>query len=122
MPRSSTARARLVACAASRIHASSYASSYASASVADLCSDADARKGSFYCFFPSKRDLALAAIDEQWANTRRTILEAAFAPDSAWWPDVSGPTSPWAAPAATWRLTATKQGSPHDHRASIARC
>ena len=77
MPRTSTARARLVESAGRRIHASSYAA----ASVEDLCADAGVQKGSFYYFFPSKRDLALAAIDEQWQNTRATILEPAFAPD-----------------------------------------
>src|SRR5919204_4945260 len=79
MPRSSTARTRLVESAARRLHASSYAA----ASVEDLCVDAGVQKGSFYYFFPSKRDLALAAIDEQWAKTRATILEPAFAPDVA---------------------------------------
>ena len=77
MPRSSTARARLVDCAGRRIHASSYAA----ASVEDLCADAGVHKGSFYYFFPSKRDLALAAIDDQWATTRTTLLEPAFALD-----------------------------------------
>jgi TetR/AcrR family transcriptional repressor of nem operon len=77
MPRSSTARARLVESASARIHASSYAT----ATVEDLCTDAEVQKGSFYYFFPSKRDLALAAIDDQWANSRATILEPAFAPD-----------------------------------------
>ena len=79
MPRSSTARTRLVESAADRIHASSYAA----ASVEDLCADAGVQKGSFYYFFPSKRDLALAAIDQQWASTQATILEPAFAPDVA---------------------------------------
>ena len=77
MPRSSTARTRLVESAARRIHASSYAA----ASVEDLCADAGVQKGSFYYFFPSKRDLARAAIAEQWAGTQATILEPAFAPD-----------------------------------------
>jgi TetR/AcrR family transcriptional repressor of nem operon len=52
-------------------------------SVDDLCSDAGVLKGSFYYFFPSKRDLALAAIDEQWEAARTTILEPAFAADIA---------------------------------------
>ena len=77
MPRSSTARARLVESAGARIHASSYAT----ASVEELCADAGVQKGSFYYFFPSKRDLALAAIDDQWSSTQTTILEPAFAPD-----------------------------------------
>ncbi len=77
MPRSSTARARLIDSAGRRIHTSSYAA----ASVEVLCADAGVQKGSFYYFFPSKRDLALAAIDDQWANARATILEPAFASD-----------------------------------------
>jgi TetR/AcrR family transcriptional repressor of nem operon len=77
MGRSSSARTRLVASASRRIHASSYAA----ASVEDLCTDAGVHKGSFYYFFPSKRDLALAAIDDQWTKTVTTILEPAFAPD-----------------------------------------
>jgi TetR/AcrR family transcriptional repressor of nem operon len=77
MGRSSSARTRLVASASRRIHASSYAA----ASVDDLCADAGVHKGSFYYFFPSKRDLALAAIDDQWAKTVTTILEPAFAQD-----------------------------------------
>jgi TetR/AcrR family transcriptional repressor of nem operon len=77
MGRSSTARTRLVASAGRRIHASSYAA----ASVEDLCADAGVQKGSFYYFFPSKRDLALAAIDDHWAKAVTTILEPAFASD-----------------------------------------
>ncbi len=77
MPRVSTARSRLVASACRRIHASSYAA----ASVEQLCADAGVQKGSFYYFFATKRDLALAAIDDQWANTQATILEPSFAPD-----------------------------------------
>jgi TetR/AcrR family transcriptional repressor of nem operon len=77
MTRTSTARTRLVTSASRRIHASSYAA----ASVEDLCADAGVQKGSFYYFFPSKRDLALAAIDDQWARAVTSILEPSFAPD-----------------------------------------
>jgi len=77
MPRTSSARGRLIDSAGHLI----YASSYAAVSVDDLCAAAGVRKGSFYYFFPSKRDLALAAIDERWARARATILEPAFAPD-----------------------------------------
>jgi TetR/AcrR family transcriptional repressor of nem operon len=38
--------------------------SYGSVSVDDICRAADAKKGSFYYFFPSKADLAVAAIEE----------------------------------------------------------
>jgi TetR/AcrR family transcriptional repressor of nem operon len=38
-------------------------SSYGSVSVDDICKAADVRKGSFYHFFPSKADLALASMD-----------------------------------------------------------
>jgi TetR/AcrR family transcriptional regulator, transcriptional repressor for nem operon len=77
MPRTSTARARLVDSASRLIHASTYAST----NVDDLCAAAGVRKGSFYYFFASKRDLALAAIDESWARAQAAILEPAFAPD-----------------------------------------
>ncbi len=39
-------------------------SSYGSVSVDDICKAADVKKGSFYHFFPSKVDLALAAMEE----------------------------------------------------------
>jgi TetR/AcrR family transcriptional repressor of nem operon len=39
-------------------------SSYGSVSVDDICKASNVKKGSFYHFFPSKVDLALAAMDE----------------------------------------------------------
>jgi TetR/AcrR family transcriptional regulator, transcriptional repressor for nem operon len=77
MPRTSTARARLIDSASRLIHARTYAA----ASVDDVCADAGVRKGSFYYFFPTKRDLALAAIDERWRRAQANILEPAFAQD-----------------------------------------
>ncbi len=77
MPRISTARTRLIDSASRLIHARTYAA----ASVDEVCADAGVRKGSFYYFFPTKRDLALAAIDERWQRAQANILEPAFAAD-----------------------------------------
>lgn len=55
--------------------------SYADVGVDELCRHAGVQKGSFYHFFPSKRDLALAAVERQWSETRQHILEPAFATD-----------------------------------------
>lgn len=77
MGRTSDARERLVDSAIALIHARSYGT----VSVDDLCAHAGVNKGSFYHFFPSKRDLALAAIERQWVYARRSILDPAFSPD-----------------------------------------
>ena len=58
-----------------------YARSYAAVGVQELCEHAGVKKGSFYHFFPSKRDLTLAALDRQWETIRRTVLEPAFSKD-----------------------------------------
>lgn len=45
--------------------------SYADVGVKEICDSAQVQKGSFYHFFPSKRDLALAVIDDMaddWAH------------------------------------------------------
>lgn len=49
--------------------------SYAATGVDELCRLADAKKGSFYHFFESKRELAIATIDVQWAATREQVFE-----------------------------------------------
>lgn len=77
MGRTSDAKERLIDTAVGLIRARSYAS----VSVDDLCKDAGVRKGSFYHFFPSKRDLAIAALDSWWEHTRVEMLEPAFQPD-----------------------------------------
>ena len=79
MPRTSTARERLIDSACQLVHTRSYAAT----SVEDLCTAAGVQKGSFYHFFPTKHDLVLAAIDRQWATARSEILEPAFAPDAS---------------------------------------
>ena len=44
--------------------------SYGAVSVEDICDRAKVKKGSFYYFFPSKSDLAVAAYEEQWQRTQ----------------------------------------------------
>ncbi len=54
--------------------------SYGSVSVDQICEKARVKKGSFYYFFPSKSDLAVAAFEDYW-NARRPQYEEIFAPD-----------------------------------------
>lgn len=49
-------------------HALIWANSYAHVSVEDICRKAGVRKGSFYHFFPTKSDLAAAALKDKWAT------------------------------------------------------
>ena len=55
-----------------------YARSYAEVGVQEVCEHAGVKKGSFYHFFPSKRDLTVAALEREWANARRATWEPAF--------------------------------------------
>jgi TetR/AcrR family transcriptional repressor of nem operon len=58
-----------------------YTRSYTDVGVQEICDRAGVRKGSFYHFFPSKRDLTLAMLDQFQAFFRNDILERAFATD-----------------------------------------
>jgi TetR/AcrR family transcriptional regulator, transcriptional repressor for nem operon len=53
-------------------------SSYGAVSVEDICQRAGVNKGSFYHFFPTKADLAIASYQERW-ETVRPIYEEIFA-------------------------------------------
>ena len=64
-------RRRLVQAAATLL----WERSYGAVGVDGLCQAADARKGSFYHFFPTKAALAIAAIDFQWQTTRQDVFE-----------------------------------------------
>lgn len=55
-----------------------YARSYADVGVAQICERAGIFKGSFYHFFPSKRDLTLAVLDLILAETKERLLDRAF--------------------------------------------
>ena len=65
MGRRSSARARLAATADNLFRDRGFEA----VSVAHLCQDAGVNKGSFYHFFPSKRDLLLEVIDNAWDET-----------------------------------------------------
>ena len=58
-----------------------YARSYADVGVAEICEQAGVQKGSFYHFFPSKRDLTLAVLDLHYLTFKEHMLDRAFADD-----------------------------------------
>src|SRR5438477_12856769 len=51
--------------------------SYGSTTIDQICDKAGVKKGSFYYFFDSKADLALAAIEDDWQK-RRQELDSIF--------------------------------------------
>lgn len=75
MGRTSDARERLLTAALDLI----WTNSYGSISVDDICARAGVKKGSFYHFFPSKADLAVAAYEEHWRE-KQPELDAIFSP------------------------------------------
>ena len=68
MGRTSDAREKILSAAQSLIELRGYSA----LGVAEICKAADVPKGSFYYFFESKETLALAVIDEHWAEQERT--------------------------------------------------
>jgi len=54
-------------------------SSYGSVSVDDICQTADVKKGSFYHYFKSKAELAIAALDAHW-EAEKIKLDAVYSP------------------------------------------
>ncbi len=58
-----------------------YSRSYNEVGVQEICDHASVKKGSFYHFFPSKRDLALAVLDQSQAFMQETIINKSFAND-----------------------------------------
>ena len=70
-------RQRLLDAARQLIHASSYRE----VGVQQICDRAGVKKGSFYHFFPSKRDLALASLDQSHDLARDNIFRSSFADD-----------------------------------------
>ncbi len=58
-----------------------YARSYADVGVAAICEHAGVKKGSFYHFFPSKRELTLAVLDAYYVDLKANLIDKAFADD-----------------------------------------
>jgi TetR/AcrR family transcriptional regulator, transcriptional repressor for nem operon len=56
-----------------------WTSSYGSVSVDDICKKAGVKKGSFYHYFPSKLDLALAAMEEYYQYKIEHVMTPVFA-------------------------------------------
>src|SRR6266487_2653757 len=56
-----------------------WSGSYGSTTIDDICEKAGVKKGSFYYFFDSKSDLAVAAVDADWQR-RRPEIDAIFSP------------------------------------------
>lgn len=73
MPRTSDARQRLLDSARELM----YARGYTAVGVQELCDHADVNKGSFYHFFPSKRDLVLQVIDGHGEWFKGVLRDAA---------------------------------------------
>ena len=53
--------------------------SYGSTTIDQICEKAGVKKGSFYYFFDSKADLAIAAIDDKWSQLK-VELDSIFSP------------------------------------------
>src|SRR5580692_5660723 len=54
--------------------------SYGSVTIDQICQRADVKKGSFYYFFKSKAELAVAALEKLWADEWKPRLDQQFSP------------------------------------------
>ena len=66
MGRTSQAKDQLIASGCALMHERGYTA----VGVGEICAAAGVNKGSFYYFFPSKRDLAVAVVDRFWSETQ----------------------------------------------------
>jgi TetR/AcrR family transcriptional regulator, transcriptional repressor for nem operon len=70
-------RTRILTAARSMFHSRSYAD----VGIQEICEGAGVQKGSFYHFFPSKRDLALAVIENMAGDWAHGFIAEAFDPE-----------------------------------------
>jgi len=74
MGRTSDADQRLMAAALDLI----WEESYGSVTIDDICKRADVKKGSFYYFYDSKAQLAVAALDRLWSEDWKPRMDGIF--------------------------------------------
>lgn len=55
-----------------------YAQSYAEVGVAAICEKAGIQKGSFYHFYKSKQELALAVLEQKFCDFKKSMLDKVF--------------------------------------------
>lgn len=53
---------------------------YSAVTIDEICARADVKKGSFYYFFKSKAELAIAALEKLWADEWRPRMDSEFSP------------------------------------------
>jgi TetR/AcrR family transcriptional repressor of nem operon len=76
MGRTSDANERLMDAALDLI----WEQSYGAVTIDDICTRAGVKKGSFYYFFDSKSDLAIAALERMWLETSKPKMDRTFSP------------------------------------------
>src|SRR3954471_19130247 len=74
MGRTSDANERLMDAALDLI----WEESYGAVTIDDICKRADVKKGSFYYFFSSKSELAVAALERMWSEKSKPRMDAIF--------------------------------------------
>ncbi|HEY5550709.1 MAG TPA: TetR/AcrR family transcriptional regulator [Opitutaceae bacterium] len=78
MGRTSDAKERLMTAA----HDLIWEESYGAVTIDDICKRADVKKGSFYYFFSSKSELAVAALERLWIQDSKPRMDVIFSPSS----------------------------------------
>ena len=78
MGRTSDANERLMDAALDLI----WEESYGAVTIDDICKRADVKKGSFYYFFKSKSELAVAALERLWEQSWKPRLDNVFSPSA----------------------------------------
>ncbi|MGH7997709.1 MAG: TetR/AcrR family transcriptional regulator [Opitutaceae bacterium] len=76
MGRTSDAKERLMSATLDLI----WSSSYGAVTIDEICVKAGVKKGSFYYFFDSKSELAIAAVDRLWREDWKPRLDSLFSP------------------------------------------